>query len=71
MYTSNSQICNNIFLLLNRLLLIVYDKNVKRLSLNETVAKKFCLIKLCLFGGGGGGLGVVYESNCLNSFTKT
>lgn len=42
MYTSNSQICNNIFLLLNRLLLIVYDKNVKRLSLNETVAKKFC-----------------------------
>lgn len=53
MYTSNSQICNNIFLLLNRLLLIVYDKNVKRLSLNETVAKKFCLIKLCLFLGGG------------------
>lgn len=69
MYTSNSQICNNIFLLLNRLLLIVYDKNVKRLSLNETVAKKFCLIKLCLFLGGG--LGVVCESNCLNSFTKT
>lgn len=53
MYTSNSQICNNIFLLLNRLLLIVYDKNVKRLSLNETVAKKICLIKLCLFLGGG------------------
>lgn len=70
MYTSNSQICNNIFLLLNRLLLIVYDKNVKRLSLNETVAKKFCLIKLCLFFLGGG-LGVVCESNCLNSFTKT
>lgn len=41
MYTSNSQICNNTFFFLNRLLLIVYDKNVKRLSLNETVAKKF------------------------------
>lgn len=57
MYTSNSQICNNTFFFLNRFLLIVYDKNVKRLSLNETVAKKFCLIKLCLFFWGGGGIG--------------
>lgn len=52
MYTSNSQICNNIFLLLNRLLLIVYDKNVKRLSLNETVAKKILFNKTLSFLGG-------------------